>query len=115
MMTRCERDIIAALTIAVLLLIGWLTSSPAQQQQPDPAAAQSDNRLTAEQARKIAVPQLQQPDVATLQRKLSILQQHRNSIMDAFLEAETREAQLKEEIAQLKAHIQELEKGDQKQ
>lgn len=47
----------------------------------------------------------QQPDQATLQRVISVLQQHRNEQADARALAEARAAQLAEEVQKLKAEL----------
>lgn len=60
----------------------------------------------------IATPALaqQQPDIATLQRVIAILQQQRNQAMDTLASSEVQRAVLAEEIERFKARIAEMEK-----
>lgn len=51
----------------------------------------------------------QQPDPATLQRTIAILQSQRNQIMDALASTELRVATLAEDLAKAQARIKELE------
>jgi hypothetical protein len=54
----------------------------------------------------------QLPDVATLQRAITILQQRRNAAMDALANCDVQRAALAEEVAKLKAEIEKLKKPD---
>lgn len=60
----------------------------------------------------LATPALaqQQPDMATMQRAIAVLQQQRNNAMDALASAEVQRAALAEELAALKAKIAEQAK-----
>lgn len=51
----------------------------------------------------------QPPDVATLQKAITVIQAQRNQAYDAQAGAEVRAATLAEENAKLKAQVQELE------
>jgi len=56
----------------------------------------------------------QQPDVATLQRAIAVLQSQRNQAMDALANTEVQRAALAEQVEKLKAEIEELKKKPQK-
>ena len=58
----------------------------------------------------LAFAQPQQPDTATLQKALAILQAQRNAALDAAASAELKAAQLAEENAKLKAESDDLKK-----
>lgn len=51
----------------------------------------------------------QQPDPATLQKAVTVIQAQRNQALDAQASAEIRAALLNEEVTKLKARVQELE------
>lgn len=51
----------------------------------------------------------QQPDAATMQKAVSIIQAQRNQALDAQVGAEIRASTLADENAKLKARVQELE------
>lgn len=53
----------------------------------------------------------QQPDPATMQKAITVLQQQRNSAMDQAASAQTEAMRLADEVAKLKAEIAELQKG----
>lgn len=53
----------------------------------------------------------QQPDPATMQKAITVLQQQRNSAMDQAASAQTEAMRLVDEVAKLKAEIAELQKG----
>jgi len=52
----------------------------------------------------------QVPDVATLQRAITVLQQQRNHAMDALANTEVQRAALAEQVEKLKADVEELKK-----
>ena len=57
-----------------------------------------------------ALSQSPQPDVAALQKAVGVLQGQRNNAMDALANVETRAALMVDEIAKLKAKVDDLEK-----
>lgn len=54
----------------------------------------------------------QQPDLATLQRAIAVLQQQRNQAMDAVANLEVQRALLAEEVERLKVEIEKLKKPE---